>query len=90
MRAPLHIVDADEPAETVAEKVRRLQSEAKAAASDHVAAMLDMLAAPYAIASEVHGGGDAYAAGARAIARDICLSSESQALILRAITGRKS
>jgi hypothetical protein len=91
MRAPLHIVTPDEPAtETVAAKVRRLQAEARQLAADQVLAFSGKLAELHAMAAEIHTGGEAYPAGARAIARDVMQDCESRGLTLQSITGRAS
>lgn len=76
------------PPETIAERVRRLQAESKALAKDHAQALSEALVATHALAAEIHSGGDAYAAGVRAIARDVMADCESRGLILATLLGR--
>lgn len=74
--------------ETVAERVRRLQAEARQLAKDHVkalsAAMLDL----EHLAAEIADGGDAYAAGVREVARQLAEDLDSRVQTLEAIAAR--
>lgn len=75
-------------AETVAQRVRRLQAEAKALAKDHVnafgAAMVDL----ERLAGEIAEGGDVYAPGVRDLARRLAEELDARAQTLRAIASR--
>lgn len=78
------------PPQTVAQHIRALQAEARTLAVSHAEALHAALADLHAMAAEIAAGGEAYAPGVRAVARDIALSSESQGLTLQAITGRSA
>ena len=75
-------------AETVAERVRRLQAEAKELARDHIhalsAAMLDV----EHMAAEIAEGGDAYPPGVRDLARRFVEDIDARVQTLEAITAR--
>jgi hypothetical protein len=94
MKTPsLHIVTPDErttPVETVAQRIRRLQAEARELAADHIAALAQMMGDLKAMAEEIHGGGEAYPAGIRSVARDVAQGCESHAMTLQSIIGRLS
>lgn len=74
--------------ETVADRVRRLQAEARQLAKDHVkslsAAMVDL----EKLAAEIAEGGDAYAAGIREVARQLAEDLDSRVQTLEAIAAR--
>ncbi len=74
--------------ETVAERVRRLQAEARQLAKDHIhalsAAMLDL----EQMAAEIAEGGDAYPPGVRDLARRFVEDIEARVQTLEAITAR--
>jgi hypothetical protein len=59
------------PVETVAQRVRRLQAEARALAREQVAELEVKLEEAAAIAAEIAEGGEAYPVGARELARRI-------------------
>ena len=75
-------------AETVAQRVRRLQAEAKALAKDHVAtfgaAMLELAV----MARDVSEGGEAYGPGIRDLARRLAEELDARAHTLEAISAR--
>jgi hypothetical protein len=60
-----------QPAETVAERVRRLQTEARSLARDHVASMIAAMADLERLSDEIARGGEAYPAGVREAARQL-------------------
>jgi hypothetical protein len=62
---------AFQAAETVAERVRRLQTEARSLARDHVASMVAAMADLERLADEIAKGGEAYPAGVREAARQL-------------------
>jgi hypothetical protein len=74
--------------ETVAQRVQRLQAEARQLAKDHVkslsAAMVDL----ERLASEIAEGGDAYAPGIRDIARRLAEDLDARVQTLDAIAAR--
>jgi hypothetical protein len=75
-------------AETVAQRVQRLQTEARQLDKDHVktlsAAMVDL----EQLAAEIADGGDAYAPGIRDIARRLVEDLEARVQTLDAIAAR--
>jgi len=75
-------------AESVSERVRRLQTEARQLAKDHVrslsAAMVDL----EQLAAEIAEGGDAYAPGIREVARQLVEELDSRVQTLEAIAAR--
>ena len=74
--------------ETVAERVRRLQAEAKQLAKDHIKALVTQLADLEVIAAEIAEGGDAYPPGVRDIARRLVEDCEARVQTLEAIVAR--
>ena len=83
-----HDLKAPPRAETVAERVRRLQAEARDAAGQHIDQMAEALTGLHALATEIHAGGDAYPEGVRALARSIAQDCESRGLTLTQIRGK--
>ncbi|TAJ70931.1 MAG: hypothetical protein EPO51_15590 [Phenylobacterium sp.] len=75
-------------AESVSERVRRLQAEAKQLAKEHIkslsAAMVDL----EQLAAEIAEGGDAYAPGIREVARQLAEELDSRVQTLEAIAAR--
>ena len=55
--------------ETVAQRVQRLQAEAKQLAKDHVKALATAMVELEQLAAEIAEGGDAYSPGIRDVAR---------------------
>ena len=74
--------------ETVPERVRRLQSEAKQLAKDHIHALTAAMAEVELMAAEIAEGGDAYPAGVRDLARRFAEDCEARVQTLEAITAR--
>ena len=75
-------------AETVAERVRRLQAEAKQLAKDHVKALTTAMVDLEQLAAEIADGGDAYAPGIRDVARRLAEELDSRVQTLEAIVAR--
>lgn len=94
MSPALSIIRDNDPkapkVETVAERIRRLQAEAKALAQDHVLALLASIEQTTAIAREIADGGAAYHDGAQERARQIAMELESQRTTLQQIVERAS
>lgn len=80
--------EASKP-ETVAQRVRRLQDEARALAKDHVAEFTRAMADLGQLASEIAAGGEAYHPGVRDIARRLSEDLENRVQTLEAISTRK-
>lgn len=74
--------------ETVAQRVRRLQAEARQLAKDHVASLSHAMLDLERIAVEIADGGDAYAPGIRDIARRLAEDLDSRVQTLEAISAR--
>ncbi len=74
--------------ETVAERVRRLQAEARQLAKDHVKALTAAMIDLEQLAAEIADGGDAYAPGVRDMARRLVEDLESRVQTLEAISAR--
>lgn len=81
---------SSKPSDTVGQRVRALQAEARLLARGHAGLLHDALVDLHAMAAEIAAGGEAYSPGVQAIARDIIQSSERQGLTLAAINGRTS
>jgi len=74
--------------ETVAERVRRLQAEAKALAKDHVQALSAQMVAIEQMAAEIADGGDAYPPGIRELAGRLVEDLDMRVQTLDAIAAR--
>jgi hypothetical protein len=74
--------------ETVAERVRRLQAEAKQLAKDHVKSLTTAMIDLEQLAAEIAEGGDAYAPGVRDVARRLVEDLDSRVQTLEAIAAR--
>ena len=74
--------------ETVAERVRRLQAEAKQLARDHVHALTAAIMGAEQIAAEIADGGDAYPAGIRDLARRFVEDADARVQTLEALAAR--
>jgi hypothetical protein len=92
LRPPLHVVTPDEGAkvETLGERVRRLQAEARQMARDHVRALSEALMGVERMAAEIAEGGDAYPPGVRDLARRITEDCETRVQTLEAIAARST
>ena len=75
-------------AETVAERVRKLQLEARTLAKDHVRALEQALTDVELLAAEIAEGGDAYPPGVRDLARRLAEDCTSRVQTLEAIVSR--
>jgi hypothetical protein len=74
--------------ETVAQRVRRLQAEAKELAKDHIRALSEAMISAEQMAAEIAEGGDAYPPGVRDLARRFVEDIEARVQTLEAITAR--
>ena len=75
-------------AETVAQRVQRLQAEAKQLAKDHIKALTSAMVSLEELAAEIAEGGDAYAPGVRDVARRLAEDLDSRVQTLEAIVAR--
>ena len=74
--------------ETVAQRVRRLQQEAKQLAKDHIKALGTAIVEVETLAAEIAEGGDAYPPGVRDLARRLVEACEARVQTLEAIVAR--
>ena len=74
--------------ETTAQRVRRLQAEAKELAAAHIGALTAAMVQAIHIADEIADGGDAYPPGVRDMARRFVEDSLSRVQSIQAIAGR--
>ena len=75
-------------AETVAQRVRRLQAEARGLAKDHTKALMAVIVEARMMAEEIAQGGEAYPAGVRDLARRFAEEAETRVQTLEAISER--
>lgn len=76
------------PTDSVAERVRKLQAEARALAVGQVTQMQDQMRALSALAEEVADGGDLYPVGARELARRMSEELAAKVQTLQAIISK--
>lgn len=88
VHAEAEIYDLMRRPETTAERVRRLQLEARALAVEEVEALERLLLQAAVLAEEIAGGGDAYPVGARELASRIAADLPARAETLKAIVTR--
>ena len=81
-------VDTTAPAETVAQRVRRLQAEARALAREQVAELEARLQEAALIAAEIAEGGEAYPVGCRELARKLAEDTRNTVQTFEAILQR--
>jgi hypothetical protein len=74
--------------ESVAERVRRLQAEAKQLAKDHIKSLVQQIADLEVMAAEIADGGESYPPGVRDIARRLVEDCDSRIQTLEAIVAR--
>lgn len=74
--------------ETVAQRIRRLQSEAKQLAKAHIRSLSEAIADVEHLAAEIAEGGDAYPPGIRDLARRLVEDCEMRAQTIEAISAR--
>ena len=82
------VYDLMKAPETTADRVKRLQLEARALAAEQVEALEAVLKQAAAMATEIAEGGDAYPVGARELAGRIAADLPMKAETLKAIVGR--
>ena len=84
----LVVLSPPSQAESPAERVRRLQNEARAIAREHVELLAAALADVSRLAAEIAEGGDIYPVGARELSRRLKEETGANALTLTAILDR--
>jgi hypothetical protein len=78
---------ANEP-ESPAERIRRLQNEARALAREHVEMLAQALTEVARLSGEIADGGECYPVGARELSRRLTEETGQKALTLTAIVDR--
>ena len=87
-RSRLRLVDVS--SQSPGGRARRLQSEARAAAQEHMQMLATALNIVATLASEIAGGGDAYPVGARELCRAVADESEARFQTLEVICHKAS
>ena len=75
-------------APSVADRIRRLQAQAKNLAREHIAALETAIAEVERLSAEVADGGEAYPVGVREVARRMAADCEANGNTIRALAGR--
>lgn len=88
VQAQAEIYDLMRQPETTADRVKRLQLEARALAVEQVEALEAVLMQAAALAREIAEGGDAYPVGARELAGRLASDLPSKSETLKAIVSR--
>jgi len=88
VEAESEIYDLMRAPQTTAERVQRLQAEARALAVEQVEALEKLLLDAAAMADEISKGGDAYPVGAREIAARLAEDLPSRVGSIKAIVSR--
>lgn len=76
--------------ESISERVRRLQEEARGLAREHIRALETALAEVTRLSAEVAGGGEAYHVGVRELAARMAEETEAQRQTIEALMGRRA
>ncbi|MFN3513589.1 MAG: hypothetical protein ACK41C_11115 [Phenylobacterium sp.] len=76
------------PSENVADRVRKLQAEARSLAREHIRALEQALLQVEKMSAEIADGGEAYPAGVREVARRLAEDCEARVQTLEAISAR--
>lgn len=79
---------AEPKTETVGERIRRLQAEARQLAKDHIRALSAAMIEAEKVAAEIAEGGEAYPPGVRDLARRFVDDVETRVQSIEAITAR--
>ena len=74
--------------ESISDRVRRLQTEARGLAREHIMALQSALITVESLSAEIADGGEAYPPGVRDIARRLVEECEARVQTLEAITKR--
>ncbi|HEX6866191.1 MAG TPA: hypothetical protein VF122_03065 [Caulobacteraceae bacterium] len=90
MSTSLNLVTLNDQPEPVAQRVQRLQTEARQLARDHIGAFARMLADTQAMAAEIAEGGEVYPAGIRDLARRFSEDAETRVQTLATLAGRSA
>lgn len=86
--APSEVYDLSRGPDTVADRVKRLQEEARLLAREEIESLENQLTLAAKIAREIARGGDAYPVGARALAEQLAEELPLRVQSLKAIMER--
>lgn len=75
-------------APTVADRIRRLQAQARNLAREHISALETAMAEVERLSTEIADGGEAYPVGVREIARRVAADCEANGNTIKALAGR--
>jgi hypothetical protein len=87
--SPVRLAAIPASTESVSQRVRRLQQEARDTAAEHVDELRALMTQLMLCADSVADGGDAYPPGVRALARQVSERLESQSQSIEAIMWRQ-
>lgn len=73
---------------SLAERIERLQTQARNLARDHIAALENAVAEVERLSGEIADGGEAYPVGVREIARRLAAECEASGNTIKALAGR--
>jgi hypothetical protein len=76
--------------ESISERVRRLQDEARGLAREHIRALEMALEQVTRLSREIAGGGEAYHVGVRELAMRVAEDTEAQRQTIEALMGRRA
>lgn len=78
----------DNTASPIAQRVIRLQAEAKALAGEHIAELLKAMGQVHALSAEIAKGGDVYSPGVRDLCRKQAEEMAGRAQNIASLSGR--
>lgn len=82
------VADIQTAAPSVADRIKRLQAQARNLAREHIKALEAALADVERLSAEIAEGGEAYPVGVREIARRLAGECEASSNTIKAIAGR--
>ena len=82
------VADNQTAAPSVADRIKRLQAQAKSLAREHVMALEAALAEVERLSAEIAVGGEAYPVGVREVARRLADECEASGNTIKALAGR--
>ena len=85
--APVAVAPVAKP-ETISDRIRRLQLEARGLAKEHIIALKTAVEDVERIGAEIAAGGEAYPAGVRDVARRLAEDASAKVQIIGSIMGR--
>jgi hypothetical protein len=77
-------------APSVADRIRRLQAQARNLAREHISTLETAMAEVERLSAEIADGGEAYPVGVREIARRVAADCEANGNTIKALAGRSA